>query len=337
MIEDEDPLLRELRILAADYEPSVASIERWVRFPDRIEAGNPTLLTDPLRLVVEPTPPAHRSRRALLLPAAAVLLLFGGVVLAGSLRGPDPGRTGTSTLPIGTAVPAATTPARAIPSLTSPPEPSTPERPAKPSTDRSAPVPPATSDRTAKARRPDEPVTVSVRAVAPGTPVDLSRPPLTDWLAVGTRSDLKQVRAKAGSGTLGLEQPESATSVPGPFTVSWTDGLPEQSHDNALDWLQADAEPGLTATLAAAGKPRTVILYAGTRDLHGTLTVTSPGLATTETSFPAAGPDASSSPVATGWAVTLTLPPTSSPTHLHLSGTPDGPNPTVQLAAVTVG
>ena len=224
-----------------------------------------------------------------------------------------------------------TTPARAIPPTSSRSEPSTTEAPVKPSTDRNTPVPPATSDRTTKARPPADPVTVSVRAVAPGTPVDLNRPPLTDWLAVGTRNDLKQVRAKAGSGDLGLEQPSSATSVPGPFRVSWTDGLPEQNHDDALDWLQAAAEPGLTVTLTAAGKPRTVVLYAGTQHLHGTLTTTGPGLATTKTSFPTADPGPA------GWLITLSLPPTSSPTHLHLSGAPDGPKPTVQLAAVTVG
>jgi hypothetical protein len=208
-------------------------------------------------------------------------------------------------------------------------EPTTPANTAAPSAtatpDRSPPAATGASGR----------VAVSIRPVSPadGTfAVDLAKPPLIDWVAVGARADLKQVRAKAqiAKPLLTVEQPGTATSAPGPFSTSWSAGLPEQSHDGATDWLMAQAQPGLTVILARSSESRTVKLFAGTRDVRGTLVVTGPGLARKRMAL---GPASSQ---ARGLVVTVVLPPTTGPTRLQLTGSPDGPAPRVYLAAATV-
>ena len=90
----DDPLLRALRELGADYEPDVAKISRRV---ERVHSGHrsptvPDRAGDRWRRADRA--PAHpdsgrlagtlRHSRPVLLPAAAVLLVIGGVVLVNS-------------------------------------------------------------------------------------------------------------------------------------------------------------------------------------------------------------------------------------------------------------
>jgi len=326
---DDPELLRALRDLAADYEPDVAAIGRRVQEIGQTRAIDRTHLSHRPRLVSKARPaPVVQHGRLVLLPAAAVLLLVGGIVLATSAGGPDPDSGETSALPIATAF------------ATQPPAPATAVEPRNSATSpqHSSPTRTAsrtpTSDATPGTAAPGR-VDVSVQplsSAATGTAVELGGPELIDWLAVGTRADLKQVRAKdrAANPVLAVEQPGSATSVVGPFSTSWTAGLPEQSHDRATDWLMADGRSGLTMTLIASSRPRILLLYAGTRDLRGTLSISGKGLASQRTALGAA------SRTAQGLVITVSLPPATGQTVIRLNGSPDGPTPKVYLAALTV-
>jgi hypothetical protein len=196
---DGDPeLLAALRNLGTDYEPNMAAIERRSRSRPAPKARR--------------LPTAIRNSPPVLLPAAAVLLLIGGVVGVTSVGIRHSQSDPTAANPNWTA---ATTTAAPTPSR---PEPSkTVVTPPKRSA--AAPTKPATSPAATKpARQTTAKVPIAVQPISQiGTEVNLSRPPLTDWLAVGARADLKQIRAKATADTplLTIEQPPTATSVIG--------------------------------------------------------------------------------------------------------------------------
>jgi hypothetical protein len=302
---DDSELLRALRSLADDYEPDVTAIELQVIGRAR---GGP-----PAGRARRRPPVAVRPLRAVLLPAATVLILTGTTVLATSGDAPDQSPDGGSALPIATAVATAVpspAPASASPTASRPPTRSTPVTPSSPAPGR-----------------------VKVRPLPPtgaGTAVDLTRTAGLDWLVVGARADGKQVRAKAtvASPVVTVEQPGSATAGPGPFSTSWTAGFPEQSHHNATGWLGTDGAAGLTLTVAASRKPRTVLLYAGIQDLRGTLSIG--GRASTPKRTPLGVASA-----ARAFVITVFLAPATDPVVIRLSGSPQGPTPRVYLAAVT--
>jgi hypothetical protein len=332
---DDTELLRALRNLGTDYEPDVTAIERRVRHLDPT-GDNQVELPDRLRPVPGTTPrPTPRFARPVLLPAAAVVLLVGGIVVVTSGNDPAPAAGPTASGPVAGAL---TTPTP----TTSPPA---PER----SSTETAPGPLRTTDTTATrsadpttAKRPTRPaepagdrVQVSVQPLdrdTTGSPVDLTRPALTDWLAVGTRQDGKQVRAKAPANdpVLTVDQPDSATSTTGPFAVSWNDGLPEQNHDAATRWLKVNGTTGPEVIVAAADRPRTVVLHAGLQDLQGTLTVNGKTLAPKRTSLH------SGSTAARPLVLTVALPPTTAVTRIQVTGTVAGSSPAVYLAAVSI-
>jgi len=310
---DGDPeLVAALRNLAADYEPDVAAIERRSRRGPAPKARR--------------LPNAIRNSPPVLLPAAAVLLLIGGVVGVTSVGIRHSQTDQTAAQPNWTATTEAPSPS-ASPSAPSPKPAPTPKRSA------AAPTKRATSPAATKPARQTASVQVAVEPVSQiGTAVDLSRPPLLDWLAVGARADLKQIRAKATAATplLTIEQPPTATSVTGLFSTSWIAGIPEEDHDDAVRWLKADSKPGLTLVITRSSKARTLTLFAGTQDLRGTVAISGKGLTPSQTTLGAA------SAMPQGIVVTLSLPPTKGPTRVHLSGAAAGPTPSVYLAAATL-
>ena len=310
-------LLAALRELGSDYEPDVTAIERRTRHRPAPKARR--------------LPTAIRNSRPVLLPAAAVLLLIGGVVGVTSvgIQHSQFGQTAANPNWTTTTAPPSPTP--------SPKVAATPKRTASAASSKPASSPTAPRRTTAgSSAKPDgqtAPVEVAVEPLSQvGMPVDLSRPPLIDWLAVGARADLKQVRAKAAAGTplLSVEQPPTATSVTGLFSTSWTAGFPEQTHDAAVRWLKADAKPGLTLVLTRSSQARTVLLFAGTQDLQGTVAISGKGLTPSRTALGAV------SATPQGIVITLSLPPAKGPTRIQLSGTAAGPMPSVYLAAATL-
>jgi hypothetical protein len=331
--DDDAALLRALRELGADYEPDSGAIERRVHGTARLELVNRNgAREDRYRAPERGRLPAlvHHSR-PVLLPAAAVLLLIGGVVLVTSSRGQDP--VDTVAGPVATSA-ASTPPPTQSPSPSRSPATALAPKPGETSTTSTSTTSTSRPPKgTGTPNPPGRAATVKVStaaAAATGIGVDLRRPPLTDWIAVGSRSDLKQVRAKAAAAepVLTFAQPSSATSVAGPFSTSWTVGLPEETHTAATDWLMTDGESGWTVTVAA-GAPRTVVLYAGTSDLRGTVAVTGKGLTAKRALLePAAS---AAEPVI----ITVTLPSTTAVTRIRLSGTADGTAPSAYLAAVT--
>jgi hypothetical protein len=310
---DGDPeLLAALRNLGTDYEPDVAAIERRSRSRPAPKAKR--------------IPTAIRNSPPVLLPAAAVLLLIGGVVGVTSVGIRHSQSDPTAANPNWTAATtAAPTPPRPEPSkkLVTPPRRSA-----------AAPTKPAKSPVATKpARQTTATVQVAVQPITQiGTEVTLSRPPLTDWLAVGARADLKQVRAKANATEpmVTVEQPETATSVISPFSASWTGGFPEEDHDAATRWLRADPNPGLTVVLTRSNKARTLTLFAGTQGLQSTVAISGKGLTPSQTPLGAA------SPMPQAMVITLSLPPTKGPTRVHLSGATAGSMSSLYLAAAAL-
>jgi hypothetical protein len=318
--DDDAKLLRDLHGLAADYEPDVTAIERRAR-------RRPAPASRRL-------PTAIRSSRPVVLPAAAVLILIGGVVAVISSGLPDSERT--SAIPITPATIGSQTPTPSPPSTSRsvPPATASTHRP-KPAANPSAVTPPKTKATEPKDGPQTPQVKVAVRPVAPteaGAPVDLTRSGVLDWVVVGARADLKQVRAKAGSAAplITVDQPDTATSVDGPFSTSWSGGAPEQDHDAATRWLRVDGETGLTLVLAGSSEPRTLVLHVGTQDLRGRLSISGKGLSASRTAL---GPASST---AQGIVVTVSLPPTTGRTQIRLSGSADGTAPGVYLAAATL-
>src|SRR5690242_13903786 len=78
--DDDTELLLALRTLGADYEPDVTAIARRPREP--VGARNTRAIN--LRARNTRAPAVARHGRSVLLPAAAVLVLIGGIVLATS-------------------------------------------------------------------------------------------------------------------------------------------------------------------------------------------------------------------------------------------------------------
>lgn len=318
----DEPLLRALRELGTDYEPNVAAITRRA---EGLRPGQPHRAGPRAQSRL---PAAVRHSRPVLLPAAAVLLVMGGVVLATAPR-PDSGSKPTAHGQV--------TEAPAVPAPSSDPT----SEPSRVGTAVSATRPPigatTTEPRTTETRQPARKQTaeVAVKALATGaiTDIDLSRPVLQDWLVLGARADLKQVRAKAGAADpqITLDQPAQATSVTGPFRISWTDGVPEQDHTGADAWLAAPARPGLSVSIAASTRPRTVVLYAGAVGSDATLSVSGTGITTRRTQL---GPATQQGRVLL---VTISLPVTSGPTRILLQGSADDePKAQVYLAGVTL-
>jgi hypothetical protein len=175
-------------------------------------------------------------------------------------------------------------------------------------------------------------VTVETLDLAATKSVHLDGSELLDWLALGTRPDLQQVRARPGStaGSITVEQPPSASSEPGPFRLSWTGGLPEPARAEASTWLRFQGPQQVSVTLAPSDHSRTVVLYAGTKDVHAALSISGPGIITEST------PIGTSAAETQTLVITVAVPATTGPTQLRLSGTSIRPTSGIYLAAATV-
>lgn len=266
----EDELLDALRGLGADHEPDVAAIRR------RMDEGRPTVV--PLRRRVEPGP----RRRPVLLSAAAAILIGGGVTVAASQMGPANDTTPANELP--NLVPSISTPSRS----TTAPSPSATEtgRPDEPTPDGVA------TSKDGQSKNKDEDKTKDAEPSSDPTRTESSQPPSSgagpaagvaaastvtklvggqeislgaadeDWLAIGTRNDMKTVRKKASarSPLLNFDAPDSAASVDGPFKLSFQGGIPEQDRQGSTRWMQTN---GAVVTVTASSAARTVTLYTG--------------------------------------------------------------------------
>lgn len=291
----DDDLLRALRSLGLDHEPDELGIRR------RVGAGGPR---GALR---RPRP----GRPSVILSTAALVVVVGGVMAVVRL----PERIAPSSSPTLAATSPAASPT-ASPSQRSAvgdavsavaPRPTS----AASSPDDRKPRTPASG----KPRSPGESGGVTVQKLTAGgtRPVSLGVEPVLDWVVVGARSDLKQQRSKQDSAVIFVDQPAGAEPVAGPFSVSWTGGMPEQSRDDARTWLAQDAGAGLTIALAPSSTVRTVTLYAGARDADASLSVIT-AASTTKTSL-------GSFAGARGMVTTVRVPATEDTVTLYLSGT----------------
>jgi hypothetical protein len=275
-----------------------------------------------------------RAMRPVLMPAAAVVLVVGGVVAVSTARsGPSGSPLAGADATAATSDPAATTGGPAVTSggkavATSGPASASPTSTRVPSR-----IPPAggPATRTTEPSSPAEQAKVSVTTVASGTrSLKLECPPLQDWIVTGGRADLEQVHAKAGSGVLAVEAPSSATVEPGKYRITWADGVPEQNHVDADTWLALGADDGGTIVVEPSARSRSVVLYAGARDVRAHLSISAAGLAPTTEDV------STSSPAPQGLVITISLPPLSGEARIRLTGVSAGPSPEVYLSAVTL-
>ncbi len=263
----EDELLDALRGLGADHEPDVAAIRR------RMDENRPKVI--PLRRRVEEAP----RRRPVLLSAAAAILIGGGVTVAVSQMGPSDNASPANPIPVN--IPVIETPssdaATPHPSRTTAgnSKESTPDgvNTSKGGTgkakDSDAPTGPDQPPTSKSPKAPSSSTGSAATLAATGSVAELSQGQSLslssanqDWLAIGTRNDLKTVRSKAASTTplLNFTAPDSAASVDGPLRVSWNGGAPEQDRTGDSHWLQTD---GAVVTVTASSAARTVTLYVG--------------------------------------------------------------------------
>lgn len=301
----EDDLLEALRGLGADHEPDTLAIRR------RMEA-RPKVV--PLRQ----RPATVPRRRPVLLSAAAAILIGGGVTVATSQMSPASSATSSDPLPVDIqpfATPSTSTDPTGTKTSTAP-SPSTTTK-SSPSSTTTTSTHSDTSSKatTTKAGSTSAAVSGSVTAINADNQIALSDTD-DDWLAIGSRNDMKTIQKKAALDAPLLEfaAPDSAVSVDGPLLLSWSGGAPEQSREDTPRWM----ESGEAVTVTADSTARTVTLYVGS------------GL---KVSYSGEGLDGGSVSVgddAAGHAVTLKIPAHSGATTITLSG-----SGSVQLMAVT--
>jgi hypothetical protein len=107
----------------------------------------------------------------------------------------------------------------------------------------------------------------------------LSTPQYDDWVVVGARGDGRPVRAKRPAdpqAPLAVEPPAGAAVVPSPLSVSWGDGLPEQSRSGATTWL-AGRGGAWTVTTERLDVPRRLTIVGGGAPSGMRLDVVGPG------------------------------------------------------------
>lgn len=103
-----------------------------------------------------------------------------------------------------------------------------------------------------------------------------------DWVVVGSRSDGKAVRMKAGTGRLTVGAPSGAVPTPGLLSILWTGGVPEQSRtDNTTWWTASGSTSSFVIQVAAADNASEIAFYAGS-STSMTVTVAVSGRGTTE-------------------------------------------------------
>lgn len=311
----EDDLLDALHGLGADHEPDTAAIRRRMESRTKV-------------VELRHRPPSATRRRPVLLSAAAAILIGGGVTVAASQLSPASSSTPSDPLPVKIqpfATPSTGTTPTAIGSTTKaspttqPDDSPTGTQTSKTDTQStgSATERSATSQSAAGTGSAGSTVSSTVEPMSTDQSITLSDAD-EDWLAIGTRNDMKTIRKKAATDSALLEftAPDSAASVDGPFLLSWSGGAPEQDRADSPRWLQTD---DAVVTVTASSAARTVTLYVG-----NALQVSSSGSGLEESSVQV-GDDA------LGYVVTLRIPAHAGATTIALSSS-RGP---VHLIAAT--
>lgn len=137
---------------------------------------------------------------------------------------------------------------------------------------------PETTSRTRPAALADA-VSITVTPTDWMTKIDLPGDDNRDWIAVGSRSDGKLIRAKRPTRSLGtvVVSGYGPSIVDGPYQVSWTGGAPEQDRSGSLTWQSVTAVDGrIRITVPLHGDRFTVELYTGTVSTTGLVRVQAP-------------------------------------------------------------
>jgi hypothetical protein len=263
-----DPTLGDLLKAEADrYEPDLD------RIMDRIRT---TQSSSPTAVRVGP-----RRRSGWLIPAVAAGLV---VLIAGAITAVDRFHSSPTSAPLQVATePASTTaPSTAMPSHKA-------SQPTAPTVTSSTPAKPPKS-HTSKAPPPSGPnppaagIQLDFQAATPGQSVTLPGSS-TDWIVAGGAPGPQTVRNKDGdqliSGPHVTGNPTSS-AVPGPFKMSWTDGIPDNIQPTSTQWLSVHGIPngpktGMLINVPASSKSSTLVLYLGATGTDGQLVATLDG------------------------------------------------------------
>jgi hypothetical protein len=247
--------------------------------------------------------PAHSFRRSgLLIPAAAASLvaLIAGAITVVHQYNDGPRAVGVATQSTGRPTSAPTTSAG--------PSPTTTQLGSAVST--SAGSTSATGTKSSGSGSGSGSVKASVEltraAVPSGKAISLPGDAV-DWIVAGSRADTETERSLYGGQQISgphLTGNPAARSAPGPFTTSWSGGMPDQSRLGSTNWLTVTGpvggpETGLLLKVPATSKPATLVLYVGAGSADGNLKakLTAQGTAT-QTALKAG-------PSGTGYIVTI--------------------------------
>jgi hypothetical protein len=150
----------------------------------------------------------------------------------------------------------------------------------------------ATPPRETAASTPDRvpsQVPVSIAEWGAGDVLTLTPDGGRDWIVTGARQDGKLVRREQPVPLIGAPEVRGATTwvSPGPFTVRWSGGIPEEDRADDRTWLTLPAAAGsIRLTVPAAGVEQTVRLYVGAAGSQGRV-VARVGSETTTVDVPA--------------------------------------------------
>lgn len=306
----DDELFRALHTLGDRYDPDVAAINHRMRHSERgFIQHTSTLQTS-----------HHRQgwlARPVMLPIAAVILVVGGFVALMPGRSADNGSAGTEIAQAG----AVTSGSTQSPSPTGKPTELPPARlgPAVSATEAST-GPSNSSGPDHQGAPVGRQPTVRIWPVSARAPMaeTLSRFGRYDWIALGARSDRRQVRAaeSARHPAVTVDQPEDANVVYGPFRLSWQGGVPEDRRDNEGTWLRADGQTGWSMALRPSSTTvRYLRLYLGSSNLKASVLISGKDFDTRRFELQKSG----STPTAA--IVEVNVPRTSHVVYLHFSGT----------------
>jgi hypothetical protein len=258
MSDDRTPdrtVIARLRDLGAEHEPDSDRI--WARVdparaPERERPGAPEAV--PLDARRDRHRRTEGFRRPGLVAGLAAVGVLGVVISSQALGGRDGDGPATAVPTVSVSGKAPTTPAGT---------PSSPAVIGSATATRTAPTAPTTSG-TATAPTPGGRDDAAV-SLADDDPVELAlaTPRYLDWVVVGGRADGVTVRAKrpVGGAALTAGPPPSTSVAPSGGTVSWSDGVPEQSR-TATTWLAAE-RGAWRVTVAGAGTRRVLQVHAG--------------------------------------------------------------------------
>jgi hypothetical protein len=288
-MDEPDPALRELLKAEADrYEPDHERIMRRIRRPQpptepvRLDDRRSRRLDHPMRDLQR-----RRERRTagLLIPVVAASLV---ALIAGTIAALDRFDSAPSK-PVSVAAqqtpanvtPSTPTPASSAPAASTAADPTTPDAEVGAPVSSSAPATRTPHTTAGAPPPPTAPIAVDVAPAPAGRAVTLSGA-ATDWVVAGALPYNALVRHKDVPQLISGPHIQGGDPKPGseegPFSVSWSGGMPDQSGSANTKWYvvhgpPAGPESGMLVRVPAGAKAGEVVVQVGAKKVDGRLKV----------------------------------------------------------------